>query len=213
VAFAELLGAVIDSSSDLEFAGAASSVREAVQLVRRSRPHVILLDARLPDGDGAGVDPIAPLRHAAPGAKILVLKSALDSDALARALDAGAAGFVRKRDSVHAVMRSIRAARDGEIVIQHSTLASILGRSREPSQAEPAAASRLTRREIDVLTLMGRGLDPQAIASQLHIRISTCRGYQKNILAKLDAHSQLEAVVIAIRQRLIPARPTDRDDP
>jgi DNA-binding NarL/FixJ family response regulator len=98
------------------------------------------------------------------------------------------------------------------MVVDGSTLAAILGQLHRPA-ASPGPVPEipsLTRREQDVLGLMGDGLDPHSIAQELGISLNTCRGYQKGILSKLGAHSQLEAVVIATRRNLIGPRSGSR---
>jgi DNA-binding NarL/FixJ family response regulator len=205
VSFTELLAKVIEGIDDLAFAGAASSGRQAMSLVRRVRPHVVLIDAAMPDA--RWLDVLVELRRSAPTVRILVLIGDLGLDGMVQALDAGASGFVHKKDSVDGVLRAIRAARDGEIAVDRVMLAHLLERRRgSVAPAHAALAGSLTTREIEVLGLMGRGLDPQAIAAELGIRLSTCRTYEKNILAKLEVHTQLDAVVTAIRRGLIPSQ-------
>ena len=202
VAFSELLAAVLDSTDDLSFAGAVRSIRDAPPLLRRSHPNVILVDGAVPDG--TAITAIPTLLELAPLATVLVLADVLDARLLTEALEAGASGFIERKDSVDVVLRAIRAARDGEMVISREMLASVVERQRQAAGQDAGMAGLLTPREIEVLTLMGRGLDPNAIAVALDIRLSTCRGYEKSIMAKLDVHSQLDAVVTAIRRGLIP---------
>ena len=105
------------------------------------------------------------------------------------------------------MISAIRAAVAGQMLVDGPTLATILGRLADTSRRAtpgPAAQVTLTRREADVLRLMGQGLDPQAISPVLGITLNTCRGYQKTLMAKLGAHSQLEAVVIGTRLGLLP---------
>jgi DNA-binding NarL/FixJ family response regulator len=204
-AFVELFAATLDASPDLAFAGSAADLPDGVQLVRRTKPDIALLDDDVAGTDRT--DAIRTLAGAHDSVRILVLASApLGPDALTAALTAGARGFVRKRDSVHAVLRAIRAAKGGEIMVELATLESIM-RSYPSPASYAAAAAALTHRELEVLSLMARGHDPQAIAEELGIRVSTCRGYEKSIMAKLDAHSQLEAVVVATELGLV--RPTN----
>jgi DNA-binding NarL/FixJ family response regulator len=138
---------------------------------------------------------------------VVILTGHADVEVLARAATAGASGFLPKESSIRSVIGAIRSARGGEMVVDGATLAAILGRV----AASVASAPRVTQdsplmtpRERDVLELMGKGLDPHAIASSLEISLHTCRGYQKNIMAKLDVHTQLEAVVVAARRGLLP---------
>jgi len=203
-AFADALMIAIDYQGDLVGVGTAVSIAEAVQGAADALPDVLLLDIHLPDGDG--IDAIARLRHAAPDARILILTGHTDVDVLARAAAAGAAGFLPKESSIGSVLAAIRAARGGEMLVEGAMLAAILGRVASAASAAQRASvesTLLTPREHDVLALMGKGLDPHAIAARLGISLHTCRGYQKGIMAKLDAHSQLEAVVIATRRGLL----------
>lgn len=201
--FAEALAMVIAARPDLDCPIIATSIADGLRAAERAAPDVILLDVMLPDGDG--VEAIDRFRDAAPGTRILVLTGHMDLDVLTRAAAAGASGFLQKESDVEAIVRAIRAARDGTILVEQTTLTSILGRVRRGHEATDPADDRphLTARELDVLTLMGEGLDPHAIAQLLEISLNTCRGYQKSLMAKLDAHSQLEAVVIATRRGII----------
>ncbi len=202
LAFAECLALAIDARPDLECSVTAVSISDGLLAAERSGPDVVLLDVMLPDGDG--VDAIGHFREAAPGTRILILTGHTDLDVLTRAAAAGASGFLQKESDIESIVRAIRAARDGTILVEQTTLTSILGRVRS-GPVTPTGGDRphLTAREMDVLALMGEGLDPHAIAKLLEISLNTCRGYQKSIMAKLDAHSQLEAVVVATRRGII----------
>jgi len=204
-AFAGALEIAIDFHDDLCTAGVAASIAEALELLQAKAADVILLDIRLPDGDGIAA--MSEIRRLAPDARILILTGHTDVEVLARAAATGASGFLPKETSIGSVIGAIRAARNGEMLVEGATLAAILGRvATQASVAQRAAseATLLTPREHDVLLLMGQGMDPHAIAASLGISLHTCRGYQKGILAKLDAHSQLEAVVLATRRGLLP---------
>lgn len=194
----------INAQDDLISIGAAASVAEALDAVGRQSPDVVLMDIRLPDGDGIeATKRIVALR---PGARVLILTAHTDVDIMARAASAGASGFLPKESSIRSVLRAIRVAANGQMVVDGSTLAAILGRLHRPAISSPGPDEEiptLTRREHDVLVLMGNGLDPHAIAGELGISLHTCRGYQKSIMAKLGAHSQLETVVIATRRGVI----------
>lgn len=202
-AFAEALAMVIAARPDLECPSIATSIADGLRAAARETPDVILLDVILPDGDG--VEAIGRFRDVAPSARILVLTGHMDLDVLTRASGSGASGFLQKESSIESIIRAIRAARDGTILVDQTTLTSILGRVRRGSEATSQEADRphITAREMSVLTLMGEGLDPHAIAQLLEISLNTCRGYQKSLMAKLEAHSQLEAVVIATRRGII----------
>lgn len=203
-AFSEALAIAVGSFPDLACVGTPTTIAEALAAIPEAQPDVILLDIYLPDGNG--IEAIAGIRALQPGVRILVMTGHTDVDVMARAASAGASGFLPKENSIAAILDAIRAARDGQMLVDGSTLAAILGQvGRAPMgpRGRGADTTHLTVRERDVLDLMGQGLDPHAIAARLTISLHTCRGYQKSILAKLDAHSQLEAVVVAARRGLI----------
>jgi DNA-binding NarL/FixJ family response regulator len=200
-AFSEAMAVAIGRHPDLACVGIPTTIRECLAAVEETAPHVVLLDIHLPDGDG--IDAIVEIRARRPAARIVVMTGSTDVDVMSRAAAAGVAGFLRKESPVRVVLDAIRAARDGEMLIDGSTLAAILGRVPPVEDGHGDGSVHLTSRELEVLRLMGQGLDTHAIAKDLGISIHTCRGYQKTILAKLDAHSQLEAVVVAARRGLI----------
>jgi DNA-binding NarL/FixJ family response regulator len=204
LAFSGAIEIAINAQVDMISVGDAASVVEALDTVRRQAPDVVLMDVHLPDGDG--ITATKEIVELGLGTRVLILTAHTDVEVMARAASAGACGFLPKESSVGAVLRAIRAAGEGQMVVDGSTLAAILGRLHKPATAasDPSPnAPALTPREHHVLDLMGEGLDPHAIADELGISLNTCRGYQKSILAKLGAHSQLEAVVVASRRGLI----------
>ena len=202
--FADALTFAIDVNQDLQSVGIAPSIAVAIDLARCASPDVVLLDIHLPDGDG--IDAMERIGDACPNARILILTGHTDVEVLARAAAAGASGFLPKESSIGSVIGAIRSAQTGEMHVEGAMLAAILGRvsSASAPQRLNAEAPVLTPREHDVLRLMGQGMDPHAIAVSLRISLHTCRGYQKAIMAKLQAHSQLEAVVVATRRGLLP---------
>jgi DNA-binding NarL/FixJ family response regulator len=205
-AFREALALAIDCEADFSCRGTSSTVAEAVSAAETARPDLVLIDVFLPDGDG--IDAIPLLRDRIPHALFVVLTGYADIEVLTRAMSAGATGFLAKETPMGAVLAAIRAARDGRMLVDGSTLAAILGRDRPPAAGRHQAAAietGLTSREQNVLWLMREGLDPHAIAARLGISLHTCRGYEKSILAKLSAHSQLEAVVTAARLGIVEA--------
>jgi DNA-binding NarL/FixJ family response regulator len=198
------LAIAIDAHPGLHCVGTTATIDATVASMRELTPDVVLMDVFLPDGDG--IDAIPALQAATPGVRILILTGHADVDLLARAAAAGASGFLPKESPIGSVIGAVRAAGEGQILVDGTTLASILGRlarSSRHGQDPGSDIPRLTRREADVLRLMARGLDPHAIAKELGISLNTCRGYQKSLMAKLGAHSQLEAVVIGTRRGLV----------
>jgi DNA-binding NarL/FixJ family response regulator len=205
LAFAEAVAIAIDLQGDLECVGATPNIEEALRLVRDRSPDVVLMDVYLPGIDG--IEGTRRIKATNPATRVLIITGHTELDILTQAATAGASGFLPKESSLQEVVDAIRVPIDDKIVVDSSTLTALIERLRDTERASAKQArdtARLTRRELEVLVLMREGLDPQTIASRLGISVHTCRGHVKSVLLKLGAHSQLEAVVIAAREGLLP---------
>lgn len=210
-ALAEALDIAIDSQPDLDCLGAAGSVEEAVRLVEAEQPDVVLMDIHLPDIDG--IEGTRRIKASRPETRVVILTGDATPAFLAAAAVAGAAGFLAKDSALADVLAAIRAPIGGKMLVESATLAALfdhLGTDAPPAATCEANLAGLTRRELEVLALMGEALDPKGIAQRLIISEHTARGHVKNVLAKLGVHSQLEAVVQATRIGLLPALPPAR---
>ncbi|HEX5199839.1 response regulator [Actinoplanes sp. CA-142083] len=196
--FAELLGHALAGQPDLEYVGHARTGAEALQLAQQLQPDVILLDPDLSDADGIAIAELIRVRQ--PDTRVVILTASDEGALVGRATAAGAAGFLSKNGALGDVLNALRTAHGGGMTVSTDILARLL-RSQSPVVAP--RSSGLTVREDEVLHLMAAGLDARAIARRLGISLHTCRGYVKAVLAKLGAHSQLEAVAIATRRGLI----------
>lgn len=196
--FMASLAQALQAEPDLLVVGQATSLVGARDLMPTAAPDVILLDHRLPDGDGVGA--IADLRGIRPSAKIVVLTASTSDRVLVAAMEAGAAGFIAKTQRLDDVLAGVRAAAQGESVVSAALLTRLLPRIRRG-----AAAGRveLTDREQEILDLLARGLSNADIARELTISVHTVRNHVANLSAKLGAHSKLEALSIAVRQGLV----------
>lgn len=179
--------------------GTARTLREAARAAKEHQPDIVLLDYLLPDADG--VEALPTLHHVAPHAKLLVVTALNDDETLARALDAGCAGFVTKDRAADDLIEAMQTLARGEAAIGPQHVARALAYLRQ----RPSSAATLTRRELEVLTLLADGLSNADIANRLAISANTVRNHVQSILAKLGARSRLEAVAIATRQRLLSA--------
>lgn len=201
-ALADSLALAIDLEADMECVGIAGAVSQALELVVGCDPHVVLMDVRMPDGNG--IEATGRIKAVRPDTSVLILTAHPDPLLMARAAEAGASGFLRKVARVSDILRGIRSAAAGERALDASALRTLVSVSavddRRPSDTR---FSTLTARESEVLALMAAGLGPKSIATRLGITVSTCRGYVKGILQKLGAHSQLEAVAVATREGLV----------
>ena len=195
--FAELLAGALDREIDLATVGCARSVDEAVMQFQALDPDAVVLDYHLAGGDG--LDAAARIMALNRKARIIMLTGDPTHDALERAAEIGVCAFLPKDGSLATVLDSLRHARAGSMMVDPSLLTQLAAR-RAP---ELPSAVTLTGRELAVLRLMADGNDVRTNARILGISESTCRGYVKAILGKLDAHSQLEAVAIATRRGLL----------
>lgn len=192
------LALVVDAEADMESVGVARDLAEARRRVADRQPDVILLDRRLPDGDG--IEAIAELRTLSPDTKVVVLTASDTDQVLVQAIEAGASGFLSKSRGLGEVIGAVRAAAAGEAVISGEMLSRLL-----PKLTRSGGPTvELTPRELDVLELLAEGKSNAAIAQSLFVSVHTVRNHVANLSAKLGAHSKLEALSIAVRRGLLP---------
>jgi DNA-binding NarL/FixJ family response regulator len=196
---ASSLAHVLDAEDDLRCVGVANSLERARSLLRTTSPDVLLLDHRLPDGDG--VSAIGELRALRPGVAVVVLTASAADHVLVQAIEGGASGFVSKTRSLGEVTSAVRAAASGEALISPELLARLLPRL---SRTGGSRHQDLTEREREVLGLLADGLTNAAIAERLFVSVHTVRNHIANLSTKLGAHSKLEALSIAVREGLLP---------
>lgn len=199
--FGELLGEAL-AANGMDVVGLCGTVADALDAIAVAAPDVVVLDHNLPSGTGAGG--IAAVKRLAPRTRVLMLTAAEQRSVLQEAMDAGCDGFVTKRHSVATVIAAVEAVLRGETPISPDVAGGLVGRR------SVAVGGDLTRREADVLRLIGAGLANQDIADELRISVNTVRNHVQRVLTKLDAHSKLEAVAIAARNGLIGS---DRERP
>ncbi|MBA2375355.1 MAG: response regulator transcription factor [Rubrobacter sp.] len=210
VSFSESLALMLDKEPDIEVVGRASSVGEAMKMVEVGAD-VAVMDLGLPDGSGAEV--MWELREANPDVKMLVLTSSVDREQIARAVEAGAGGFLHKSARVGEIVAAIRRLSSGEVLIPPEEIIELLrlaAQKREEWHRQRLAVMKLTKRETQVLEALAEGLDSEGIARRLGVTVETERTHIVNILNKLKAHSRLEAVVIAVRHGVVEIRTPDR---
>ncbi|GAA2258616.1 DNA-binding response regulator [Streptomyces ruber] len=213
-ALAGALEIAIGAQPDLACVGAVGTVEEALPLVAAHRPEVVLMDIHLPGVDG--VEGTRRIRAGHPRTRVLVLTADTSPALLAGAVSAGAAGFLAKDSPFPSVLAAVRAPAEGTMYVEESAFTALVAAVRAPNGNGPVRARHggdragLTERELQVLRLMGEGLGPRAIAERLVVSPHTARGHVKNVIAKLGAHSQLEAVVAATRSGLL-QMPPERD--
>jgi DNA-binding NarL/FixJ family response regulator len=194
--FAELLVGALDREVDLSCVGHATTAAEGVAMVDRLRPDVVLMDIQLPDMDGFAAT--EQILAADSTVRVVILTAHASAHLVARAARAGACAFLHKTGHLSDVLTTLRTARTGDLTIDPALAARLVKRG-----VTTPSRPTLTPREQEVLELMGTGKDVTTIARELQMAPHTCRGHVKSLLAKLGAHSQLEAVIVAVRTGLI----------
>jgi RNA polymerase sigma factor (sigma-70 family) len=190
------LRAVLSSDDGLEIVGEVPGGRGAVGAVREKRPHVVLMDIRMPDLDG-----IAATREvlsAMPDAKVVILTTFEDDDYLFGALAAGASGFLLKRTRPEDLIAAIRTVAEGDALLSPSVTRRVIDRAAtQPRLARTDALERLTPREREVLELIARGMSNAEIADALVVEETTVKTHVKRLLAKLGLRDRVQAVIFA----------------
>jgi NarL family two-component system response regulator LiaR len=189
----EGLRSFLELQDGIEVVGEAADGKEALELARRVRPDVVLMDLVMPNVDG--LEAMRRLRQSAPTARVIVLTSFLDEDHLLPAMRAGAAGYLLKNAQPQELARAIRAADAGKALIDPAVaarLVDVLARDR-PS------IERLTPREREVLELIGRGFSNKRIALELGIAEKTAKTHVSNLLGKLGLADRTQAALYAAR--------------
>ncbi|MFB4294511.1 response regulator [Nonomuraea sp. ATR24] len=195
---AEALGAALGEAAGIDLVATAATVAAAVAGAGRWRPDVVVLDRRLPDGDGVAA--IGRIREAAPGARVLVLTAEASADVAARVVEAGGAGLVVKTSPLRELESAVREVAAGGVVFGPAVLPGVLdrlaGRDRGPG-------GTLTGRERETLLLLADGVSTEQMSRRLGVARNTVRNHVQHVLEKLGARSKLEAVAIARREGLL----------
>jgi len=192
---------LIESRQDLKVVGEAANHADALAVVAREQPDIILLDLDL--GTENGLDLLPRLRAAAGQARVLVLTGVGDAQGHRQAIRRGARGLVLKEQSPEVLLKAITKVHAGEVWLDRTLLASVLdeiavGETR-PANAEANRITTLTERERDVIALVGEGLKNKQIGARLSITETTVGHHLTSIFAKLGVESRLELMLFAHR--------------
>ena len=198
--FGEALELALRQEKDLEVVEVATDGDMAVRAIDRHHPDVVLMDVAMPGM--SGIETTRRIKEEDPEAQVLMLSGYEDPLLLARAVQAGAVGLLRKTEAVVNVASSVRRAHRGEAINDQEEVETAMRRLRHRRDADDDARGRLGRltpREREILDQMATGASPDGIARALEMSPHTLRTHTQNILTKLGVHSKMEALVLAIR--------------
>jgi two-component system NarL family response regulator len=186
------LASILNSEPGLEVVAEAGSGRETIEQAERTRPDVLIVDLRMPEGDG--VDTIRKLVGKDPDAKVLVLTTYDNEEDIFNALEAGARGYILKDTTRGEIIEAVRQVQGGQRFLPPAIAARLADRMIRPA---------LTPREMDVLRLVTRGRSNKEIAAAMFISEETVKSHMKGLFQKLGVHDRAEAVSIALQRGLL----------
>jgi two-component system NarL family response regulator len=196
---------VLEQEPDIEVIGEAADGHEAIEKAQELMPDVVLMDVRMPKR--SGIEATQEIRDLLPHAKILMLTISDEEADLYDAIKAGASGYLLKEISIEEVADAIRSVWAGQSRISPSMASKLLtefaAMSKRTAERKQVPAPRLTDREMEVLRLVAEGLNNREIGQRLFISENTVKNHIRNILEKLHLHSRMEAVVYAVREKMI----------
>ncbi|WP_322750222.1 MULTISPECIES: response regulator transcription factor [unclassified Frankia] len=196
---------VLEQEANIEVVGEAADGAEAVTMAVDMAPDIVLMDVRMPRR--GGIDATSAIKQAVPSAKIVMLTISDEEADLYDAIKAGAMGYLLKEISIDEVATAIRAVHGGQSLISPSMASKLLtefaSMIKKADDRPQLPTPRLTDREMEVLRLVAKGLNNRDIAKQLFISENTVKNHIRNILEKLQLHSRMEAVVYAVREKLL----------
>ena len=202
------LRSLLEGAGDIEVVGESGSAVDATHRIPALRPHVAVLDGRLPDG--SGIEVCRAVRTVDPDIKALILTSYDDDEALFAAIMAGAAGYVLKEIKGNDLVSAVRQVAAGNSLIDPSLTARVLDRVRNPTATAPEFAE-LTEQELKLLAHIAEGLTNRQIGEQMFLAEKTVKNYVSSILAKLGLERRTQAAVLASKL-LDPAHDPRRGD-
>jgi DNA-binding NarL/FixJ family response regulator len=194
---------LLSGDTDIEVVGEAADGVTATDLAVKTAPDVILLDVRMPRR--TGVEACSAIKEAVPAAKIIMLTVSDEEADLYESVKNGASGYLLKDSSIEEVAQAIRVVNEGQSLISPSMAVKLIDEFKQMSkpEREQGPALRLTDRELEVLRLVAKGLNNREVAKELFISENTVKNHVRNILEKLQLHSRMEAVMYAMREKLL----------
>lgn len=196
--FAQSLARLLGDERDIDVVATVADPDDVLGVLGQHHPQVVLLDQQMPGR--TGVEVARQIKHAVPETMVVMLTGAAEDRVLLGAIDAGCSGFLTKDIVASEVVRAVRLAAAGEVLIPPALLARLLP---QLNRAHRGIGADLSARELEVLELVATGAANKAIAAQLFLSVNTVRNHVQQILVKLGAHSKLEAVATAVREGIV----------
>lgn len=211
------LRTMLEHETDLTIVGEASNAAQAVEVVAASRPDVVLMDVRMPEGDGIEATRRILASGAATLPAVLVLTTFDDDEYVFGALQAGAAGFLLKDAGPDVLVAAVRTVAAGDALLDPSVTRRLVERwvalevtSASTDRPVPAAVGTLSAREREILVGLARGRTNRELADDLIVSEATVKTHVSNLLTKLGVRSRVQAVVVAYEAGVV--RPGERGD-
>jgi DNA-binding NarL/FixJ family response regulator len=196
---------VLEGEKDIEVVGEANDGAEAIKQAESTSPDVVLMDVRMPKR--TGIEATRAIKDTLPLTKILMLTISDEEADLYEAIKAGASGYLLKEISIEEVANAVRSVQAGQSLISPSMASKLLtefaAMVKRRDERNSVPGPRLTDRELEVLKLVAKGLNNRDIGTELYISENTVKNHVRNILEKLHLHSRMEAVVYAVREKLL----------
>jgi DNA-binding NarL/FixJ family response regulator len=199
----EGLRILISTEPDLEIAGEAEDGRKAVDLARKLKPDIVLMDAAMPRC--GGLDATKTISRELPDSKVVVLSAYSDEELAGKMLDAGARGYLTKHSAADELLHAIREVNQGGSFISPRLAQKLRRRSVEGflQKGQPGASSALTPRETEVLKMIAMGLATKQIAASLVLSIKTVEKHRQAVMDKLDLHDRAALTRFAISRGML----------
>ena len=196
---------VLEAEDDIEVVGEAEDGEDAVAKAAELVPDVVLMDVRMPVVDG--IEATRRITESVPHARILMLTVSDEEDDLYEAIKAGATGYLLKEVSIEEVAPAARAVMAGQSLISPSMASKLITEfsslAKRAEERTSVPSPRVTDRELEVLRLVAQGKSNREIATELYISENTVKNHVRNILDKLHLHTRVEAVMYAVREKLL----------